>query len=197
MLAVAVAANFVVDTVICVVVGVVPPPPPPLLPPPQPRVKLNTHISPIPSAARYRFRPGKNSRKMAARPVPALSVHNPVRTLAARGSVAARNSCVSGIFIAVVVVDGAATFTVSDPVPFPPPLVTGMLSAPQVTPGTVVPQLITTPVLVNPPLGVNVIVDVPLPPAITLTLDPARLYEPPEVPWVTVIGTAALIAEAV
>jgi len=69
-------------------------------------------------------------------------------------------------------------------------------NAPQVTPGTVVPQLIAT-LPVNPPVGVNVIVELPLPPAVTVTADPASVNDPPlELP-VTVIVVEALTAEAV
>jgi len=50
-------------------------PPPPLLLLLHPSVKLSTQIRPRPSAVRYRFRPGRNSRNIAARPVPALSIH--------------------------------------------------------------------------------------------------------------------------
>jgi hypothetical protein len=99
--------------------------------------------------------------------------------------------------MAVIVEDGAATLTTSVPVPFPPPLGTVTFSAPQVTPGTVVPQLIAT-LPVKPPVGVNVIVELPLPPAVTVTPDPASVNDPPELPVVTVITTGGvLIAEAV
>jgi len=176
------------DTVTCVTVGVVPPPPPPPpLPPPQPRVKLNTHIKASPSAARYRFRPGTNSNKIAARPVPPLSVHHPPLRLGAVGKMAARKFCVSGKFMAVVVEDGAATLTVSVPVPFPL-LGTVTFRAPQVTPGKAVPHVIAT-LPVNPPVGVSVIVDVPLPPAVTVAAVPAKLKLPVPVDCVTVSAT--------
>src|SRR6266849_3516095 len=62
-------------TVRCVTVVTGPPPPPP---PPQPSAKLSKHIRPSPSAARYFFLPGRNSSSIAASPVPALSVHQPL-----------------------------------------------------------------------------------------------------------------------
>src|SRR5208282_3241348 len=99
---------------------------PPPLPPPQPRVKLNTHIRASPSAALYRFRPGTKSKRMAARPVPPLSVHQPLLPLGAVRRTAARKLCVSRKSMAVIAVEGAATLIVSVPVPFPPPLGTVM-----------------------------------------------------------------------
>ncbi len=49
--------------------------------------------------------------------------------------------------------------------------------------------MIGTPALVKPPLGVTVIVDIPLLPAVTVTALPARVREP--VPdTVTVIAVA-------
>jgi len=88
--------------------------------------------------------------------------------------------------MAVVVEDGAATLTVNVPVPFPL-LGTVMFRAPQVTPGTAVPQEIAT-LPVNPPVGVNVIVDVPLLPAVTgvgVTVVPTSVKLPVPVDWVT------------
>jgi|SRR5271168_3189749 len=48
------------------------------LPPPQPSVKLSAHSKPSPSAARYRFLPGRMSSTSAANPVPPLNVHQPL-----------------------------------------------------------------------------------------------------------------------
>jgi len=79
--------------------------------------------------------------------------------------------------MAVVVEDGASTLTVSVPVPFPPPLGTVTFSAPQVTPGKVVPHVIATGP-VNPPIGVSVIVDVPLLPAVAVAAVPAKVKLP-------------------
>ena len=90
--------------------------------------------------------------------------------------------------MAVVVEDGAATFTVSVPVALPLPD-TGMLSAPHVTPGKVVPQVIATPLFVNPPVGVSVIVDVPLLPAVTVAAVPASEKLPGPTDCVTVSVT--------
>jgi len=87
--------------------------------------------------------------------------------------------------MAVVVEDGAATLTVSVPVPFPPPVGTVMFRAPQVTPGKAVPQVIAT-LPVNPLVGVSVIVDVPLPPAVAVAAVPLNEKLPVPVDWVTV-----------
>jgi hypothetical protein len=185
-----VEATLVVDTVTCVTVAVLVLPPP--LPPPQPRVKLNTHAKPIPSAERYRLRLGSTSSKKAIKPVIALNVHQPPLPEGATGRSDAWKFCVSGKFMAVVAEDGPATLMDSVPVPFAPPPGTAMLKAPQVTPGTVVPQVIATPAFVNPPVGVSVTVDVPLLPAVAVAADPPKVKLP-----VCTVATFTVIAGAV
>jgi hypothetical protein len=86
--------------------------------------------------------------------------------------------------MAVVVEDGAATLTVSVPVPFPL-LGTVMFRAPQVTPGKAVPHVIAT-LPVNPLVGVSVIVEVPLLPAVAVAAVPPNVKLPVPVDWVTV-----------
>src|SRR3977135_1195066 len=68
-------ASFALFTAIVVVVATGPPPPELLL---HPIVKVRTQRRPSPNAARYFFCPGRNSRNTAARPVPALSIHQPL-----------------------------------------------------------------------------------------------------------------------
>lgn len=63
---------LVTDTFVVVATGFVPPPPALL----HPSVKLSTHTSPSPNAARYRFRPGKKSKNIEPNPAPALSIHH-------------------------------------------------------------------------------------------------------------------------
>lgn len=74
--------------------------------------------------------------------------------------------------MAVMEEDGPITLIVSWPVPFAPPEGTLTLRAEQLTPGRVVPQVIAT-FPVKPPLGVTVIVEVPLAPAVAVTALPA------------------------
>jgi len=69
-------ATLVLVTDIFVVVATDPPPPPPL--PLHPSVKLTTQRRPRPNAARYFFLPGRKSRNIAARPIPTLSIHQPL-----------------------------------------------------------------------------------------------------------------------
>jgi hypothetical protein len=66
----------------------------------------------------------------------------------------------------------------SCPVPFPPPLGTVTLRAVQLTPGKVVPQVIAT-VPVNLLVGVTVIIELPLAPAVTGVAAPLTVNEPP------------------
>jgi hypothetical protein len=68
---------LVTDTFVVVATGVVPPLPVLL----QPSAKLSTHTRPSPSAARYRFRPGKKSDSIAVSPAPALITHQPIPLL--------------------------------------------------------------------------------------------------------------------
>jgi hypothetical protein len=105
---------------------------------------------------------------MAARPVPPLSVHQPVLAFEGRGRLAARKVRGSDKFMAVVAEEFAATLIASWPEPFPPPLGTVTLKAEHVTPGRVVPH-VTATLPVNPLAGVTVIVELTLPPAVTAT----------------------------
>jgi len=145
-------------TDIVVVVATGPVPPPPLLP--QPSMKLSTQTSPRPSAPRYRFRPGRKSRNIDARPVPALSVHQLPPPPRFAGLLAAHKFCVLGAAIAVVVADGSDTFMVSVPVVLPEGIVTVGHTMPGGKLSAVGQFTVTTPT--NPPLGVNVIVEVPV-----------------------------------
>ena len=90
---------------------------------------------------------------------------------------AARKFRGSDKFMAVVAEDGPATLIASCPVPFPPPG-TGTLRAVQLTPGKVVPHVIAT-LPANPPVGVTVIVDIPLLPAVTGVAAPLTVNDPP------------------
>ena len=90
--------------------------------------------------------------------------------------------------MAVMEVEFAATLITRDPAPFAPPEGTATFSALQVTPGKVAPQVIAT-LPVNPPVGVNVIAELPLPPAVTVAAAPARVNEP-ELVTVTMIAGA-------
>jgi hypothetical protein len=78
-------------------------------------------------------------------------------------------------------VDGAATLIIRLPVPFAPPVgtVTTKGFGVQVTPGgsPVVGQ-VTFTLPVNPPVGVKVIVDVLLAPAVTVAALPPMVNEP-------------------
>ncbi len=80
--------------------------------------------------------------------------------------------------MAVMEVEFAATLITSDPVPFPPPAGTVTFRALQVTPGKVVPQMIAT-LPVNPPVGVKVIDELPLLPAVTVVVVPLIVNDPP------------------
>ena len=111
---------------------------------------------------------------MAARPVPPLSVHQPALALGEAGRLAARKLWGSVRFMAVMEEDGPVTLIVSWPGPFPPPVGTMTLRAEQLTPGRVVPQVIAT-LPVNPPLGVTVMVDVPVAPAVAVAAVPAMV----------------------
>jgi len=44
-------------------------------------VKLSTHTKQSPKAGRNRFRPGSKSKMMAAKPAPALNIHQPLPPL--------------------------------------------------------------------------------------------------------------------
>jgi hypothetical protein len=145
-------------TVIVVVVAAGPPPPPPL--PPHPNVKLRTQRRPRPNAARYFFLPGRKSRNIAARPVPALSIHQPLPPNDGATPAAWSMGSASAVE-AVRVVDGAATATVNCPVAAAA-LVTLIASGfgEHVTPaGNPAAGQVTFTVPVNPPVGVTVMVD--------------------------------------
>jgi hypothetical protein len=90
--------------------------------------------------------------------------------------------------MAVMEVEGALTLIASCPVALAPPLGTVTLRGEQLTPGKVAPQVIAT-LPVNPPVGVSVIAELPLLPAVTVAAAPARAKEPLLV-TVTVIAGA-------
>jgi len=138
---------------------------------PQPSVKPRMQTSPSPSAARYRFLPGRKSSTSAASPVPPLNVHQPL-PLAGAALPADRTRSV-GTSDAISEDEFAVVLTVNAPVAAAA-LVTLMFNVPQVTPGGNVGQVIAT-VPVNPPLGVTVIVDDPIPPAVTGVAEPVTV----------------------
>lgn len=135
-----------------------------LPPPPHPSVKLSRHTRPRPSAARYLLRPpGRNSRKSAAKPEPALSVHHPLSPF--EGGAVFASSIRSGKALeAVSVVDVASTEQLNCPVTADA-LVTLMFNGDgvHVTPGVEV-DAVTPTMPVNPPLGVTVTVEFTLAP---------------------------------
>jgi len=101
----------------------------------------------------------------------------------------------AGAAEAVRVVDGAATATVKEPVTAAVP-VTFMASGfgEQVTPGgNPAAGQVTLTLLVNPPVGVKVIVDVPLAPAVAVAAVPLMVKEPEGV-TVMVIAVALEVA---
>jgi hypothetical protein len=80
-------------------------------------------------------------------------------------------------------VDGAATKTVNAPVTGAVPL-TAMVNGfgAQLMPGAnPVPEQVTCTLPVKPPVGVTVMVDTPLLPAVTVTGVAVMLYEPEEI----------------
>jgi len=170
MLAALVTVNFVTVAVFVGGGGV--------LPPPQPIVKLRMQISPSPSAARYFLRPpGRKIRNSAAKPVPALSVHQPlapaVEGVAFAGGMAlASNIPSSRALEAVKVVDVAVTWQFKVPMTAEAPvtlIVNGEFG--QVTPGgSVAAVAVITTLPVNPPLGVTVMVDAAIAPDVELSV---------------------------
>src|SRR6266516_5806612 len=121
-------------------------------------------MSPSPSAARYRFRPGKTSRINAPKPAPAPRANQPLPPPRQGIMPAAKSFCCTGAAEADKPIEGAATATVKLPVTAAVPVTLiakgfGM----QVTPeGRPVAGQVTFTLPVNPPVGVTVIVEVPL-----------------------------------
>jgi hypothetical protein len=165
-------------TVNFVTVAVLVTPPPPPLPELHPIVKLSMQISPNPSAARYFLRsPGRNIRNSAAKPVPALSVHQPlpdvVGGVAFSGGIAFVSNIRSSrrleaVTIPVPVAAVTMQFNVPGTAVVP---VTLMFSGEgvQLTPGgRLVAVGVTATVPVNPPVGVIVTINAAAAPVIEL-----------------------------
>jgi len=149
------AVNFV--TVASFGGGMVPPPEPL-----HPAVRARMHTKPSPSAARNFLRPpGRNNRNIAAKPVPALSVHHPLPPVVG-GTALASSIRSSRALEAVKTVEVAVTEHISWPVTATAP-VTLILSGEgvQLTPGGKLAAVgVTATIPVNPLLGVTVTVNV-------------------------------------
>jgi hypothetical protein len=131
-----------------------------------PIVKLSMQMRPRPSAARYLLRPpGRNSRKSAAKPVPALRAHHPLPP----ALVVLASSIRSGrAWEAVKAVDVAVTARASIPAALP--LAGGVIAAGavQVRPGGKVVGHATVTAALKPLTEVTVIVEFTLAPVAEL-----------------------------
>src|ERR1700730_5686460 len=177
----AVEGNFAALTESDVCVATAPPPPPPPLPPPHPSVRLKTETNARPSALIcFRSRnPGSKNSNIAPNPMLAPNVHQPLRLAFSAfdppgGSATTVTYCEVWLEVreADKLVEGAATEMVSTPVAGVAP-VTVMVKGfgVQLTPGgnPVPAQVICTSPGVAPAPGVAVMVETPLPPAVTVT----------------------------
>ena|SRR6266567_436560 len=130
---------------------------------------------------------------MAAKPVLALSVHQPFLPTGAAGRLVAGKVCGSDRIMAVVAEEGATTAIVNWLVAA---VALTMLIASgfgvQVTPGGRVGH-VTLMMPVNPPVGVTVIVEVPLLPAVTVAAVP-EIMKLPLLVTVTLIAVAEDVA---
>lgn len=133
--------------------------------------------------------PGNSRSNIEARPEPALSVHQVARwppfEFAGGMAIAEPYSgcCSREILEADNVVDGAATATVNGALAGTAPVMVMVRGfGVQLTPGgSPVPAQVTCTLPVKPPLGVMVMVDTPVLPAVTVTGVAAMLNEPEEV----------------
>jgi hypothetical protein len=181
-----VTVNFVIVVVLLMT-------PPPLEP--HPKVKLRMHTRPNPSAARYFLcPPGKNNRKSAAKPVPALSVHHPLPDVPGGivfvGGIAfATNIRSSRALEAVKVVEVAVTMQFNV-------LATGLAATilmfsgegVQLTPGGRLAAVgVTATVPVNPPVGVTVTVSAAAAPVDELSTKGCGLYDTVKLPTLATV----------
>jgi hypothetical protein len=160
------AVNFVT---VAIFGGGMVPPPEPL----HPAVRVRMHTKPNPSAARNLLRPpGRNNRNIAAKPVPALSVHHPLPPVVG-GTALASSIRSSRALEAVKTVEVAVTEHMSWLVAAVA-AVTLIFSGEgvQLTPGGKVAAVgVTATMPVNPPLGVTVTVSVDAAPVAELRIN--------------------------